>query len=84
MARLTFIFCSVACVLGTSSWATAPNIAESELSPSMPSVQQAKRKTEKRRVDDKRKMIDSLKGSKDLTQLPDTARNDEARGGIFI
>jgi hypothetical protein len=82
--RLTFIFCAVTSMVSTASWATAPDTVESEWSPSWSSVPQTKRKADKRRVDDKRRMIDSLKGSKDLTQLPDTARHDQARGGVFI
>ncbi len=32
----------------------------------------------------KRVMFESLKGASETTQLPDTARSDDARGGIRI
>ena len=32
----------------------------------------------------KRMMFESLKGASETTQLPDTARSDDARGGIRI
>ena len=32
----------------------------------------------------KRVIFDSLKGASEKTQLPDTARSDDARGGILI